>query len=238
MIDSYIAVDLEMSGLNPKEDRIIEIGALKVKDGVVTDRFETFVNPGRELDARIKDLTGITDEVLVDAPVIKDVIGAFVEFCEDLPLLGHSILSDYSFLKKAAVDEKLTFEKTGIDTLRPCRQFMPAEEKKTLESACRFYGIEQESIHRASADAEATMKLYELLKERYGEANPEFFDGKPLIYKIKREQPASERQKKMLRELIKYHKIEFTMQIDSLSRNEVSRICDRIIFQYGRMPKR
>lgn len=237
MINSYISVDLEMSGLNPKEDRIIEIGALKVIDGVVTDSFASLVNPGRMLEERIRDLTGIRDEDLEGAPPIQEVIGKFVEFCEELPLLGHSVLSDYSFLKKAAVDEKISFERMGVDTLRPCRQFMPAEEKKTLEAACRFYGITQENAHRATADAEVTMKLYELLKSRYGDAHPEFFEAKPLIYKVKREQPATERQKKMLRELIKYHKIEFTMQIDTLTRNEVSRICDRIIFQYGRMPK-
>ena len=98
MINSYISIDLETTGLNPKEDRIIEIGAIKVIEGKVVDTFTTFVNPGRKLEERIVELTGIRDEDLADAPTIEEVFPKLEEFLEDLPLLGHSILFDFSFL--------------------------------------------------------------------------------------------------------------------------------------------
>lgn len=85
------------------------------------------------------------------APDIGDVIGRVVELCRDLPLLGHHIIFDYSFLKRAAVNKGLVFEKSGIDTLTLCRRFMPEEEKKNLENASRYYGIKQTDAHRALA---------------------------------------------------------------------------------------
>ena len=115
--DSYVAIDLETTGLDPKHDKIIEIGAVLVIDGEIKETFSTFVNPRRELDGRIRELTGITGEMTAGAPDIGDVIGRVVEFCRDLPLLGHHIIFDYSFLKRAAVNKGLVFEKSGIDTL-------------------------------------------------------------------------------------------------------------------------
>ena len=132
----------------------------------------------------------------------------------------------------------MEFEKQGIDTLKLCRKFMPEAEKKNLSSACAYYGVDLTGAHRASHDALATHELYQRLTAAYGEAAEEDFLPKPLIYKIKREQPATKRQKDVLRELLKYHKIRVTVQIDHLSRNEISRLTDKIILQYGRMSKR
>lgn len=73
-----------------------------------------------------------------NAPDIGDEIGEFLDFCGQLPLLGHHVIFDYSFLKRAAVNQGLEFERTGLDTLQLCRRFMPQEEKKNLEAACRF----------------------------------------------------------------------------------------------------
>ena len=117
MIDSYIAIDLETTGLEAKLEKITEIAALKVIQGVITDRLVTLVNPKRKLEERITELTGITDEMLADAPDIGDIIEAVIDFCGDLPLLGHHIIFDYGFLKRAAVNSRLIFEKEGIDTL-------------------------------------------------------------------------------------------------------------------------
>ena len=113
MITSYVSIDLETTGLNPKTDKIIEIGAVKVIDGKAVDTFRTYVNPGRVLEERIVELTGICQEQVDEAPPIGDVLPALAEFLEDLPLLGHRILFDYSFLKKAAANQKLPFEKKG-----------------------------------------------------------------------------------------------------------------------------
>ena len=97
MINTYISIDLETTGLNPKKDKITEIGAIKVVDGKTVDTFSTLVNPGRKLEQRIIDLTGIQDSELENAPYIEEVMPKLMEFLEDMPLLGHSILFDYSF---------------------------------------------------------------------------------------------------------------------------------------------
>ena len=108
MYDTYVSIDLETTGLNPKRDRIIEIGAIRVEQGQIVEEFSTFVDPGRKLEERITELTGIRDEDLADAPQLDEVFPKLLEFMGELPLLGHSILFDYSFLKKAAVDRKIT----------------------------------------------------------------------------------------------------------------------------------
>lgn len=97
---NLVAIDLETTGLDPKKERIIEIAAIKVKDGVIVDRFETLIQPGRQLEERVKEITGIQNEDLMGAPFIKNVLDELEIFLEDLPLLGHSVLFDYSFFKK------------------------------------------------------------------------------------------------------------------------------------------
>ena len=113
MYDTYVSIDLETTGLNPKRDRIIEIGAIRVEQGQIAEEFSTFVDPGRKLEERITELTGIRDEDLADAPQLDEVFPQLLEFMGELPLLGHRILFDYSFLKKAAVDRKITFERSA-----------------------------------------------------------------------------------------------------------------------------
>ena len=116
--NSYIAIDLETTGLNPKTERIIEIGAARVEDGTVVQTYSTFVNPERELDARIRELTGICDDDLKDAPVLDTVLPELLAFCGELPLLGHHVIFDFSFLKRAAVNRKYTFEQPRAGILR------------------------------------------------------------------------------------------------------------------------
>lgn len=238
MMNSYVAVDLETTGLNPKTDKITEIGAVKVVDGQVTAQLHTLVDPRRLLEEDIIQLTGISDDMLENAPGIEDVIGQVVDFCDGFPLLGHRIMFDYSFLKRAAVNAGLGFEKEGVDTLTLCRKFMPEGEKKNLGAACRYFHIEMGTAHRALSDAQAASSLYLELLKQYGEDKPEAFEPKSLIYKVKKEQPATKRQKEGLRELLKYHRIDITVQIDHLSRNEVSRMTDKIISKYGRIVER
>lgn len=237
-LNSYIAIDLETSGLQPKTDKIIEIGAWKVIDGVLTDSFETLVNPHLVLSESVQALTGITMEMLAGAPEIDAVIGPVIDFCGAMPLLGHHVIFDYSFLKKAAVNKRLEFEKDGIDTLKLCRRIMPETEQKNLAAACRYFQIRRTDAHRALADARDAHRLYQCLRIRHQESQSEWLKTERLIYKAKREQPASKKQKEDLRELIKYHRIEIPVEINHLSRNEISRITDKIILQYGRIRKR
>ena len=101
MLNTYVSIDLETTGLHPKQDRIIEIGAVKVIEGRQEAVFETLVNPGRCLEQNIVELTHIQDKQLKQAPYIDEVLPGLLIFLEDLPLVGHSILFDFSFLKKA-----------------------------------------------------------------------------------------------------------------------------------------
>lgn len=137
--NSYIAIDLETTGLNPKAERIIEIGAARVEDGTVVQTYSTFVNRSGSGCAASRELTGICDDDLKDAPVLDTVLPELLAFCGELPLLGHHVIFDFSFLKRAAVNRKYTFEHAGLDTLKICRHFMPEEEKKNLAAACPVF---------------------------------------------------------------------------------------------------
>lgn len=233
MVNSYVSIDLETTGLNPKLDKIIEIGAVRVVDGEPTERFATFVNPGRKLEERIIELTGIHDEDLQDAPTIEEVLPSLMEFLGDSVLLGHSILFDYSFLKKAAVNQKLSFEKQAIDTLKIARRFLTELEHRSLDYLCEYYKIPHQA-HRALADAEATSQLYHRLVEQFYEQEQELFLPKQLQYAVKRDTPATKPQKERLYRLLERHKIDMEIDVEQMTRSEASRFTDKILAKYGR----
>lgn len=233
MINSYVCIDLETTGLNPKTDRIIEIGAVKVVEGRIADTFSTYVNPGRKLEERIVELTGIAQEQVDDAPEIIQVLPGLVAFLEDYPLLGHRILFDYSFLKKAAVNQKISFEKQGIDTLRIARCFLPELEKRSLEFLCKHYEIPHHA-HRALADAEATSVLYQKLAEQFYEKDSKPFEPVTLNYNAKKETPITKPQKERLYRLIAQHNLTVDYDVEKLTRSEASRYTDKIYEKYGR----
>ncbi|MCM1087358.1 MAG: 3'-5' exonuclease [Muribaculaceae bacterium] len=233
MIDSYVCLDLETTGLDPKRDKIIEIGAIRVRDGEPAGGMETFVNPGRKLEERIVELTGIRDEDLEDAPDISEALPQLIQFIGEDILLGHSILFDYSFVKRAAVNQRLTFEKKGIDTLKLARKFLPDLESRSLAFLCGHFGIEH-SAHRAAADARATIDLYRKLTELFYEGSEEAFQPVLLSYRAKRETPLTIPQKEQLYKLIDKHKLKVDYQVDKLTRSEASRIITQILAEYGR----
>ena len=233
----YIVVDLEMTGLRAKEDRILEIGAVKVRDGKWEDTFQTFVNPHRKIRENLVQLTGITQEMVADAPDAGEAFAEFLKFAGDLPLVGHNLIFDYSFLKQCAVNHNYSFERKGIDTLKIARKLLKEPEKKTLESLSAWFGISQNSAHRALDDAKATAELFFLLKRNFFEEEPGLFVPKPLQYKAKKQGLLTPAQKRDLNHLLIYHRIEFDMEIDCLTKSEASRIIDRIYARYGRIPK-
>lgn len=259
MIKDYVVIDLETTGLNPKLDKIIEIGAVKVRDGKATDKFSTFVNPGKKLPERIVEITGITDADLEGAPFIEDVFPEFMEFIGDDVLLGHNLIFDYSFVKKAAVNLKMKFERAGIDTLRISRRFLTGLESRNLGFLCEHYGIHLDA-HRAYNDAFATHLLYEKLYEQYYEQEQDTFKPLPLVYQVKKESPITPRQKVFLSDLAIRHGIGVEekiicadgakrhahfikpdgicimeeTEIDRMSKNEASRLIDHLLSNYGR----
>jgi len=227
MTTSYVSIDLETTGLNPKLDKIIEIGAVKVINGQISEVFHSYVNPGRKLEDRIVELTGIRQEQVDQAPDIEEVFPALETFFEDLPLLGHRILFDYSFLKKAAVNLKRPFEKQGIDTLRIARCFLPQLERRTLPYLCEYYGIVHDA-HRAFADAEATGKLYEILCKEFYSKEASVFQPVQLVFNVKKDSPATKAQKEQLYRLIMQHKLNIDYDVEKLSRSEAGRKIDKI----------
>lgn len=240
--DTYVCIDLETTGLNPKVDRIIEIGAIKVENGVQTETFETFVNPGRALEERVRELTGITDEDLKNAPKIEKVLPRLLEFAGDNILLGHSVLFDFSFIKKAAVNQKLTFEREGIDTLKIARKHLADLESRSLGSLCEYYQIPH-NAHRALEDAKATVMLYEKLANQFLTAETEKdFGPQKLIYSAKRDTPATKAQIERLYKLLDKHKINSEDMPPGLprelpkemTRSEASRFADLILAKFGR----
>ncbi len=110
---SYIALDIETTGLHPKQDKIIEIGAIKVINGKTISTYETFVNAGKRISPQITQLTGITEAMAAEGKRPATAIRELADFCEELPLLGHNIMFDYSFLKRLAENEKVPFQKMG-----------------------------------------------------------------------------------------------------------------------------
>ncbi|MDE6744078.1 MAG: 3'-5' exonuclease [Lachnospiraceae bacterium] len=234
MITEYIALDLETTGLDPKKNKIIEIAAVHVKDGAVTGRFQSLVNPGWRLPEKITELTGITEEELLNAPVIGEMLGEFLEFIQNRTIVGHSVMFDYSFLKRAAVNQGLVFEAKAIDTLKIARKYLADLPSRNLHALCLHYGIEHHA-HRALADAEATHELLIRLWEQfYQEETAEDFLPQDLHYQVKREGPIMKSQKERLLRMLEQHKINPEYDVARLTRNEASRIIDKIILEYGK----
>lgn len=237
MLEAYVALDLEMTGLKAKTDRILEIGAVKVVNHQITDVYQQLVNPKMEIPKEITELTGITSEMAKGGADTKTAVENFFAFCGELPLVGHNLVFDYSFLKQYAVNHGLAFEKEAVDTLKLSRKLLPEAEKKTLDYLCMYLHIERENSHRALEDAKAAFVLLEYLMEHFGAEHEEAFLPKPLIYKVKKQSPITPRQIRYLKDLTEYHKIELGADIDSLTRNEASRMTDKILTKYGRLPE-
>ena len=235
LVKDYVCVDIETTGVNTKWSKIIEIGAVKVRNGEVVETFSELINPGEKLTPFITNLTGITDEMVIDKPGIEEVLPGFIAFAGEDVLLGHNLMFDFGFLKQNAVNLKLTFDKKGIDTLKIARKALPNLHSRGLEYLCNHYGILDENHHRAFNDAKVTSELYLILMKEFGETFPLSFEPKELVYKVKKLQPITERQKSYLRDLIGYHNLEVDYNIDQLSKNEASRKIDKILSEKGRI---
>lgn len=233
MIRDYIAFDLETTGLSPETDQIIEIGALKVKNGKVVDRFMEFVKPDKPISTIITGITGITNEMVASARGTDEIISDFVVFCEDLPLVGHNIMFDYKFMKKYANTYGFPFEKKGIDTLKIAKKVHKDFESRSLGVLCEYYQIVNQAAHRAYHDALATAKLYQCMAHFYESEHAKLFEPTQLMYKEKKVQPITPKQKKFLWSLCEQHKLPVKENLETMSRSEASKYIDSIISTYG-----
>ena len=229
MLKSYIAFDLETTGLSPQEHEIIEIGALKVREGKVVDRFMEFVHPDKPITPMITNITHITNDMVAGARSCPEVIHDFLSFCEDDVLIGHNVMFDYSFVKCSAVREGLTFEKMGIDTLKIARKVHKDFESKSLGALCDYYHIENPAAHRAYYDALATAKLYQTLAHYFEKEDPSLFKPQQLTYKIKKVQPATAKQVALLQRLCSQKKKVPEWNPDTITRSEASRLIDTLL---------
>lgn len=236
-MENYVVIDLEMTGLQAKTDAIIEIGAIRIRQRQVADEFQCFVNPSRQLTEQVIELTGITQQMADSGISQEEAFSRITAFIGDDILVGHNIIFDYSFLKQQAVNQRVAFEKQAVDTLKLSRKFLTAPEKKSLDSLCNYYGFGRANAHRALDDTKATMELYQMLEQHYLQENPQDFEPKTLIYRPKRQTPATAVQKKHLKELMDYHRIESEHSFETITRSDASRTIDRILATYGKIQK-
>lgn len=229
MLKSYIAFDLETTGLNPQENEIIEIGALKVRDGKVVERFMEFIHPLSPISSPISELTGITNEMVANARSCDQVVPDFLNFCEDDILIGHNVMFDYSFTKCSASKCGLSFEKKGLDTLKIARKVHKDFPSKSLGALCDYYHIENKSAHRAYHDALATAKLYQTLAHYFEESDPKLFKPLPLMYKVKPVQPATPKQLALIERLIPQKEYNGEWDPETITRSDASRLIDLLL---------
>ena len=159
--DTYVVFDIETTGLSKEKEMITEIGAVKVADGKIIDRFSIFVNPQRPISAEITKLTGITDDMVKDAPTIENVLPEFLKFCEDTVLVAHNASFDTGFIRIAAERAGLgELHHTIVDTLELARALLPELNKHKLDIVCEHLGVTLNGHHRAVNDAEATAEVF------------------------------------------------------------------------------
>jgi len=185
--DTFVVFDIETTGFSSVEDRIIEIGAVKVQNGEIVDYFSSFVNPKIPIPFEIVKLTGITDAMVLGAPTIDVVLPQFLEFVEGTVLVAHNAGFDVGFIEQNCENQGTPMEFTYLDTVALGRILMPTLARHTLNVLAKALNVSLESHHRAVDDAKATAEIFvkfiDMLKERnittlqqvneFGESNPD-----------------------------------------------------------------
>ena len=158
--DTYVVFDLETTGFSPEKNKIIEIGAVKVEHGEITDRFSTFVNPEVPIPYRIEELTSIRDDMVIDAPKIETILPQFMEFCGDAIMVAHNADFDMSFIIKNCERQGIEKDFTIIDTVALARILMPQLNRFKLDTVAKALGVSLENHHRAVDDAGCTAEIF------------------------------------------------------------------------------
>jgi DNA polymerase-3 subunit alpha (Gram-positive type) len=243
--DNYTVIDLEMTGISAKKDKVIEIGAVRFRGGKPEQTYASLVNPHMPIPAEVTGLTGITNEMAAQQGIVEEeAMGELLSFIGDDIIIGQNVIFDYAFLKQWAVNKKRPLEFWACDTLKIARRLLPELESRSLENLCTYYHIRREHAHRAPDDALETGLLFEELKrecvrkiadgmltQETGEA---LFVPKKLQYKAKRQTPVTPHQIRQLKEYRKAHQLTDEINWETLTRNEASRIMDRYYSRYGR----
>ena len=195
---TYVVFDIETTGFSAVTDRIIEIGAVKVEEGKITDKFSTFVNPKRPIPFRITELTSITDEMVIDSPDIETILPQFIEFIGDAVLVAHNASFDVGFIEQNCKRQKIEADFTYVDTVALARVLLPALNRFKLDTVAKALNISLENHHRAVDDAGCTAEIFvkfvQMLKERelttlakvneFGDLNPDSIKKLPTYHVI------------------------------------------------------
>ncbi len=169
----FVVFDIETTGFSPVNNRIIEIGAVKVQRGEIRERFSSFVNPDVPIPFEIEKLTGINDSMVMEAPMIQEVLPRFLEFCEGCVLVAHNASFDMSFIMENCRRQGYSDRFTYVDTVGIARILLPGQAKHTLDAVAKTLGVSLENHHRAVDDAEATAHIFVKFIPRLRESGAE-----------------------------------------------------------------
>lgn len=195
--DVFVVFDIETTGISPVNSKIIEIGAVKVENGTIIDRFSSFVNPEVPIPLHIEQLTGINDEMVLSAPLIEQVLPSFLSFCKGCVMVAHNAEFDMGFIKEKANRQAIALDVTYVDTMGISR-FLLGQSKHTLDAVAKTLKISLENHHRAVDDAECTAEIFKkfiiMLMERgiqslaqleeAGKSNPDIIKKMPTYHAI------------------------------------------------------
>lgn len=167
---TFVCFDLETTGLYASNDKITEIGAVKIKDGMVVDTFSTFVNPERPIPAQVVQLTGITDNMVAGAPSQSEAVKKFLDFCDGAVVVAHNAPFDTGFIRKACENMGIAYTLTSIDTVAIARSILPDINNVKLDTLAKYFRLGKFNHHRAVDDAEMLTNIFlnlcRLLTER------------------------------------------------------------------------
>jgi DNA polymerase-3 subunit alpha (Gram-positive type) len=225
--DPFVVFDIETTGFSPLKNKIIEIGAVKVEKGQITEHFSHFVNPQVPIPFRIEQLTGIGDHMVADAPVIAEILPQFMEFCQGCVMVAHNAEFDMSFIKKNCEELGIEREFTSVDTVAMARFLLPKLNRFKLDTVAKAVGVPLQNHHRAVDDAACTadifVKFIQILKERG-------------IFQLDQLNEKSVANEEMVKKMPSYHAI-------ILATNDVGRVnlyhlvSDSHLIYYNRRPR-
>ncbi len=158
--DSYVVFDIETTGFSPRTDKITEIGAVKIKDGKIIDKFSKLINPQKVIPKRVEELTGLSNVLLENEPTIDEVIGDFYEFCKNSILVAHNAKFDISFIRREFENHELKFDFSVLDTLQLARAVVKDAKRFNLSTLSKKLGVSLVGAHRAVNDAQATSEVF------------------------------------------------------------------------------
>ncbi len=206
--DVTVVFDIETTGFSKHRDRIIEIGAVKVKDGLIVDKYSTFINPEIPIPYEIEQLTSINDNMVIDAPKINEVLPEFLEFCKGCILVAHNASFDVGFIEENAKRIHIDIDFTVVDTVGLSRILLPDLSRYKLNIVAKALGVSLENHHRAVDDAGATAEIYLKLVVKLQEQG---------IFKIKEIDTLGKLSVEAIRKLPAYHAI-------LLAKNDIGRV--------------